>query len=339
MKSLAGKRVLLTGASGFIGTNLVDLLTEVGADVRNADIAPPLRPDQNPIWVKCDVMDASGLRAVVADFDPHLVVHLAARTDSLEPDVETYAQNYVGSRHLLDALPAAPSLERYILVSTQFTIGPQSSFTSETEFAPHTAYGQSKVLAEQELRANPPSMTWAIVRPTNIWGPWHLRYQREFWRVLGRGLYLHPTKPDPIRSYGYVGSVSLQILAVLLADPSRVHERALYVGDDPIPQSLWVDAFSRALRGKRARRVPGALVNALASVGEVAKRAHIPFPITRSRFRSMTLEYPTPMDRTRDALGGLPSVPLELGVEQSVAWLRDGLSADVTTWLPYLSTD
>ena len=334
---LDGRRVLVTGGSGFIGTNLVALLQQAGAEVRNADVAAPLRVNQHELWDRVDVTSASAVEASVSRFDPHHVLHLAARTDTLSEDLDGYAINHVGARVVLDAIRGAPSLERYVLVSTQFVLGPGHPFVDESTYAPHTAYGQSKVLAEQHLRAQPPAVTWTIVRPTNVWGPWHLRYQREFWRVVRRGLYLHPTRPDPIRSYGYVGSVCLQLLSMLTTDPARVHERALYVGDHPIRQSRWVDAFSVALRGKRARRVPGSIVAGLGVVGDALQRVRVPFPITRSRFASMTTDYPTPMERTETALGHLPTVPLEVGVAESVAWLDEGRSADVAAWLEHLS--
>jgi nucleoside-diphosphate-sugar epimerase len=212
-------------------------------------------------------------------------------------------------------------------------LGPGAAFTGETDFDPHTAYGHSKVAAERWLRVNPPDLTWTYVRPNNVWGPWHLRYQREFWRVLQRGMYVHPSRPDPIRSYGYVGSVCLQILAVLAAGAGDVQGRALYLGDEPVRLSQWVDAFSQALRGRPARRVPGAVMQGLARVGDAGKRAGVPVPLDSGRFRSMTEDYPTPMGRTAEALGSLPVVPMAQGVDETVAWLRDGVSPPVTAWL------
>src|SRR5687767_7057398 len=57
VRVLDGKRVLLTGGSGFIGTNLVDLLIECGADVVSADTTPPPRHAHGRLWRRCDVRD------------------------------------------------------------------------------------------------------------------------------------------------------------------------------------------------------------------------------------------------------------------------------------------
>lgn len=328
-----GRRVLLTGGSGFIGTNLADLLLACGAHVVNADVRPPLSSAHAGMWRRCDVGSETELRALVAESDPEFVVHLAARTDTTSDVVSDYAVNHVGTTNLARALTAASSPERFILVSSQFVLGPGAVFHGETDFAPHTAYGHSKVAAERWLRDHPPAMTWTIVRPTNVWGPWHLRYQREFWRMLQRGMYVHPSRPDPIRSYGYVGSVCLQILAVLDAGDSDVHGRALYLGDEPMRLSQWVDAFSVAFHDRPARRVPGGVIQGLARLGDLGRRVGVPFPLDSGRFRSMTEDYPTPMARTAEILGRLPVVPMEQGVDETVAWLNTGASPPVETWI------
>lgn len=333
MPHLKGKRVLLTGASGFIGTNLVDFLLGCGATVANADIAAPMLQAHNRLWRRCDVGDLTALQETVRGFNPHYVVHLAARTDTTSSDPADYDINHIGTSNVARALLKAPACKRFIFVSSQFVLGPTANFTSETDYAPHTAYGESKAKAEIETRADPPHTHWTIIRPTNVWGPWHLRYQSQFWRVVRRGMYLHPDAPDPIRSYGYVGSVCLQTLDILLASEHVVHGRALYVGDHPVPLSEWVDAFSVALRGRPARRVPGQALAALARFGDIAQRTGMRMPINTSRYSSMTSDYPTPMNRTADILGRLNVLPLTLGVSDTVRWLHCGTPADVTRWI------
>lgn len=331
-----GRRVLVTGGSGFIGTNLVELLGASGAIVCNVDVAAPNLPSHNSMWRRCDIMDRSGLREIFGDFAPSDVIHLAARADSDGTAIDGYRVNFEGSRNVVAALKAA-EIRRYILVSTQFVLGPTAPYEHERQYAPHTVYGHSKALAEEFLREDDPDTTWTIARPTNVWGPWHRRYQQQFWRVLRRGLYLHPSSPDPLRSFGYVGSVCLQLLQILSAEPGAVHGRALYVGDRPIPQSRWVDEFSIALRSRRARRVPRLLLRSLGRVGDLAERLGVRAPMTSSRYASMVTPYPTPMNRTAQALGGLPSIALAVGVQETVRWLDDGTPPDATRWLDELA--
>lgn len=76
---LAGRRVLVTGGSGFIGSHVTALLCQAGARVLSVDIRPPRRPlPAGCQFADCDIR-SGGLPAVVAGFAPHAVVHLAAR--------------------------------------------------------------------------------------------------------------------------------------------------------------------------------------------------------------------------------------------------------------------
>jgi nucleoside-diphosphate-sugar epimerase len=183
-------------------------------------------------------------------------------------------------------------------------------------------YGRSKVITENLTReANLPG-TWTIIRPTNIWGPWHMRYRREFWRVVERGWYVHPGRQPVIRSYGYVKNVVHQIGKIFDADVDLVSGKTFYLGDRPIDLLDWTNGFSRALTGHDVRIVPRALMRALAVLGDIP--THVtghPFLINSSRLSSMTTDYETPMERTFEVLGENPYT-LEDGIKETVEWLR-----------------
>ena len=104
-----------------------------------------------------------------------------------------------------------PSVERVIITSSQFVCAPGRLPENDTDYFPETVYGQSKVVTEKLTREANLPCCWTIIRPTNIWGPWHMRYRREFWRVVERGLYVHPGREPVIRCYGYVKNVAHQI--------------------------------------------------------------------------------------------------------------------------------
>ena len=317
-------RVLVTGGSGFIGTNLVKLLIEAGEEVLNVDWNPPLDPGQRPTWRELDIMDEEAVAKAFDAFRPTHVVHLAARTDTDEQrDLNAYAQNHEGTRRLLTAVKACPTVERIIVTSTQFVCEAGHQPKDDLDFKPFTLYGESKRLTEMVTREARLPCTWTIIRPTTIWGPWSLRYRDVMFKVMRKGLYFHPSRRKVIRSYGYVGNVVWQIDRILRLPAERMNGRVFYVGDPPFDLRTWVEAVSKALTGRSVRYIPTWAVRTLAVTGDVLKGVGLPFPITSGRFRSMTSDYITPRDRTIEALGPAP-FSVEEGVKAMVAWYDDG---------------
>jgi nucleoside-diphosphate-sugar epimerase len=321
--------IVVTGSSGFIGTHLVDALElHPGLRIVNLDLEPPRKKSHLRYWVRCDIMQAAELQQIVADLSPNFVVHLAARTDMEGKTVDDYATNHVGTQNVVAAIASSTVIERAIFVSTQFVVGPGPLPRHDLDFRAHTIYGESKVLAELAIRNGKLECTWTIVRPTNVWGSWHPRYPREFWKVLQSGLYFHPGSKPVTRSYGYVGNVVGQMCAIFEAPSENVNQRVFYVGDPPIKLLDWVNAFSIQLTGHRARVIPQSLLRLLAWTGDCLVAVGVNFPIFSSRLRNMTEDYPTPMEPTY-ALLGPPMTSLEDGVRETVEWLRTtGASRD-----------
>jgi len=315
-------RILVTGGSGFIGTNLIDSLTSRTQEILNVDVESPPKGEHAQFWSECDVLDVDGLNKQFQGFRPETVIHLAAKTDTKSRDLRDYLANTEGTSNLLEAVGHMPTVSRLIIASTQFTCEPGYIPQHDEDFRPHTAYGESKAIAEKLLRAAELQCTWTIVRPTNVWGPWHPRYPSEFWYVLKRGWYFHPrTKQPVVRSYGYVGNVVWQIERLLSASPSEVDRRVFYVGDRPMELLEWVNEFSLAIAGERVRIVPTSFMLALALVGSVLASVGVKFPINLSRFRSMTQNYVVPMEPTFAAFGE-PPFSLSEGVNHTIKWLE-----------------
>jgi len=323
---MATMRLLVTGGSGFIGTNFtLEAGRRNNAEILNLDISPPKFKPGPDTYRKCDLLDREAVERFFDEFQPTHVFHLAARTDSLGSEVRDYAANHVGTQHLIAAIKRTPSVRNAVFTSSQYVVGPGALPKHDQDFRPHTVYGQSKVLSEKAVREANLDCAWAIIRPTNIWGPWHPRYPNEFWRVLKQGHYFHPGGRRVRRCYGYVGNVVDQALTLLASDDGAYNGCVFYAGDPAIDLFDWTNAFSLELTGRPVRVVPTTALKALAKVGDVVMRSGGRFPIFSSRFRSMTEDYVTPMDRTFEALGPVP-IPMNEGVRETVTWLRSEAS-------------
>jgi len=316
------KKIFVTGGSGFIGSYVVDELIKRGYTVLNADIKRPVEELHLPYWKQVDLLEKDALVYALKEFSPTHLLHLAAKTDT-DPDqtLEDYKANHIGTDNLLEAIKATPSIESVIITSSQFVNQYHGVPKHDRDYAPHTVYGESKVITEEHTRQAGLQCSWTIIRPTNIWGPRHPRYPKEFWFVLKSGRYFHPGMKPVIRSYGYVGNVSDQILAIFEADRAMVDKKVFYVGDLPVNLYDWANGFSLALNKRKVRVVPRFIVKMLAYTGDALRKLGIKFPITSSRYKSMTTGNSAPMEATLQAFGQ-PRYNLQQGIDETVAWLK-----------------
>ncbi len=317
------RSAFLTGASGFIGTNLVSTLLDSGWRVINYDSVPPLNPAHLQNYRNGNILNATALLRALTDTLPEVVVHLAARTDCSEKTaIDDYLTNTAGTQNVLEAIKRTASIKRAIVTSSQYVCGPGRLPASDTDYFPNTTYGQSKVITEQLTRSANLPCTWVLIRPVNTWGPYHMRYAREFWETVRRGWYLHPNLRSPVRCYGHVGNVTWQIRRLLDLPDASVHGKVFYVGDRPAAIDRWIFGFHRAIRGAEPRMLPAAVMHCLALVGDaIGAATGRPFFLTSSRLRSMTQDYLVDNEETFRVLGE-PPWSLDQGISQTVDWLK-----------------
>jgi GlcNAc-P-P-Und epimerase len=319
----ANRKVLITGGSGFIGTNLVDCLEGLNnTEILNLDKAPPRKRTQDVYWKKVDIMDEENVRQVVGDFRPLHVIHLAARTDLDEKkSLEGYEENIVGTENVLKAVNETDSVQRVIVTSSMLVNSVGKNVSSDEDYSPSNLYGQSKVLTETITRQFGTGCEWIIVRPTTIWGPWNFTHVNGFFRILRKGLYFHPGRKPILKSYGYVGNVVHQIVRLLEAPGDGIHHKTFYVGDPPIDLRLWVDEFSRTLRGKKVRTVPISFLRLIATFGDMLETFGVRFPLTSFRLANMTLDNTVNIQETLAITGPSP-YSLQVGVRETINWLQ-----------------
>ena len=317
-------RVLITGGSGFIGTRIVEdmLSASSGVDILNIDHEKPKLVSHLKCWHKGDLLDKATFMATVREFRPTYVIHMAARTDSDGRTLDDYRINIEGGANLIEAIKAARSVERTIYYSTQYVVRAGPLPANDREYRPVNLYGESKSRMEEMIRqdANLPGI-WTIVRPTNVWGPWHPRYPQEFWREVKKGQYFHPGGAAVVRAYGYVGNVAEYTLKILAAPVHVVSGKTFYLGDPPADIKLWTSAFTRALTGRQLRVVPRPILRGIALIGDGVKCTGKKFPLFTSRYRSMTQNYLVDMAPTIAVLGS-GKYSLEDGVRETVEWLK-----------------
>lgn len=312
----------MIGGSGFIGTHLVEALAESGREVMNLDIAAP-QPRHARHWREGSILDARAMADAMAPFQPDEVVHLAAYATMEVTRLHEIEINTTGTRLLLEAVKACPSVRRLVVTSSQHVRKPGSGDPKDdTDFVPYAFFGESKVITERLTREAGLDCTWTIIRPTAVWGPYQPLPADGVWRLLRNRRYLHPAGDPVIRSFGYVKNVVWQVIELLSKDSEQVGGKMFYVGDDNLPQREWIDGFSIALSGRPARKVPVGLIRGLALLGDCLKAVNVRFPIYGSRFHNLTTENSVPIELTLCLLGS-PPYSLQEGIRETVEWLTE----------------
>jgi UDP-glucose 4-epimerase len=173
-ESLDGRRILVTGGSGFIGRHAVAGLARAGASVRVVDLKP--HPDPSVDAVVGDIGDAEVLDAA---FDGGIdsVVHLAAVTSvlrSVENPGGTFDTNVAGTHAVLEAARAA-GVSSLAFASTNAVTGPMEApaIVETAPLRPLTPYGATKAAGEMLMSAYTASygVRCVALRLTNVYGP------------------------------------------------------------------------------------------------------------------------------------------------------------------------
>jgi nucleoside-diphosphate-sugar epimerase len=317
------ERVLVTGGSGFIGTNLVDECLRQEICVRNIDPLPPRNDAQHALWEKLDPLNGAAVSSAVAAFDPTLVFHLGARTDLHGKSLADYALNIEGVYAIIDACNAAPSVRRVIFASSRLVcrIGYQPA--GENDYCPTTPYGESKMVGEQIVRRAKHRYEWTIVRPTSIWGPWFAVPYRDFFDAVSRGRYFHISGNVVKKSFGYVGNTVHELEQLAYAPADKLQGRTLYLGDYP-PTDVreMADLIQRCTAAPRIRTIPRWPLAVVAHIGDLLQRVGWSEPpLTTFRLDNLTTEMVYDLAPLHDAVGPLPFSVAE-GVQETVGWIR-----------------
>ena len=207
------EKILITGGSGFIGTNLVtELLQRNDCRLLNIDKEKPKISEHELIWKQIDLCDKEALSMAIKNFSPDYVIHLAARTDLNGKELMDYDANMAGVSNLLDVLVHIPNLKRAIFASSMYVCEPGYLPKNFEDYAPHTLYGESKVETEKRIKSRNPAYTWSIIRPTSIWGPWFGEPYNKFFHIVLKRMYFHMGKRACRKTYGYIDNAEVEVL-------------------------------------------------------------------------------------------------------------------------------
>lgn len=169
-------KVLVTGATGFVGSHVVDRFIREGHNVTFiARATSNLRWMQGTEAKQVDgsMYDLDSLKEAVQGVD--IIVHVAAAVAGRN-EAELERSNVLATKNLLDAVRAySPEIKRFVHISTQAVVGPSKSMETpadeRTPCHPLTAYGRTKLKAEHLVNEAGKEFPITIIRPPAVFGP------------------------------------------------------------------------------------------------------------------------------------------------------------------------
>ncbi|MCG7325925.1 CDP-glucose 4,6-dehydratase [Achromobacter sp. ACRQX] len=222
-----GKRVLLTGHTGFKGGWLAIWLQRLGAKVTGVALPPCTEPSLFQAARVgalidshyCDIRDAAALRERVQTARPEIVLHLAAQAlvrSSYAQPVETFAANIMGTAHLLDALRVMPSARVAVMVTTDKVYRNNEwpyPYRENDALGGHDPYSASKAASELVIASyrdaflREQDLAVASARAGNVigGGDWSAdRLLPDAVRAWRDGGDLHVRRPQSVRPWQHV---------------------------------------------------------------------------------------------------------------------------------------
>lgn len=315
------KKILITGGSGFIGTNLIETLRKTDAEILSVDMAEPKLESHRQIWKKVDIREKNAIMATVKDFQPDYVIHLAARTDLNGKTLQDYDANMQGVSNLLDALEQVPNLKQAVFASSMYVCEPGYMPKDFEDYAPHTLYGESKVETERRIKERNPKYTWSIIRPTSIWGPWFGEPYNKFFHIVLSHMYFHMGKRACRKTYGYVDNTIYQIMSIFDADAEKVNRKVFYIGDyEPYDITEWANEIAKEA-GIWIPRIPYWCFKCAGWFGDLLKKFGIAFPMTSFRLHNMTTDNVHNLEPIKAVAPNLPVSRID-GTKRTLEWIN-----------------
>jgi nucleoside-diphosphate-sugar epimerase len=320
-----GERVLVTGATGFIGSHLVDELLWKGYEVTAL-----LRRSSDDHWLKGKPVDLLYADLVSQDA-PSLdgftyVFHLAGVTRSSRKR-GFIEGNTVSTGKLIAAAGRAEGIQRFVYLSSLAAAGPSSPEGARCEgdaCCPVSWYGESKLQAEDVVLGCRTALPVTVLRPAVVYGP-RDTYMLEYFKVLSRGLMPCVGRKPVYLSFCYVDDmVSALTLTITREHPSGA---VFFISDgEEYTLDFFADVVSSALdRTPRKLRIPAwaawvcAVVSDTCSV--VTKQ---PSPFHRSKYAEAVQRYwVCDVAKAKKVLGFRLRFGLEAGVRVTLQWYRD----------------
>ncbi|RZF58051.1 NAD-dependent epimerase/dehydratase family protein [Sphingobacterium corticibacterium] len=324
------KKILVTGASGFVGFHLVSAAYEAGYEIHAAVRRSSQITDINPFvgkFVYPDFNQINSWATLFASEKYDYVIHAAAMTKA-KSEVEMMDANVGVTERLLQAAFQSPNPpQRLVYVSSLAAIGPVSyldgPITESTPYRPVTMYGRSKREAEKMIRGKFADKPISIIRPTAVYGP---REKDLFilFNTMNKGIDAYVGRAPQKLSFVYVKDL-VEILLRACVSSQTILDIFNISDGNVYSRYEMAEIFKQTFRKKLVRvHVPYAIVKSVAHVSQWLYSNSVKTPVIYpERLGELTAEnWACDISHAETVLGYRPVYDLNRGLTDSLRWYK-----------------
>ncbi len=319
-------KVLVTGATGFLGGKTIELILKEGHEavalVRSTSNIEGL--PKNIEVREADFFDEASLESAVKDVDA--VIHFAAYFDFYPRDEDLmFKVNVEGTKNMMNAC-VGTQVQRFIYCSTTETMG-RIRFppgTEDTELLPDFSYGESKILAEKAIReiSNDTDLPHIILRPTGVLGEGDLYVMFEVAEQLYEGkVFALPTNLSAKFMYTHIDDIVAGFVAAL-TPMSALNNTFILCPDEPMSWEEFLEILTTRLGVKPPRlRVPAIFAKfGMVLLSPLKNRKKNSFFWHGKSVDMMMVDRVYSNDKAKKLLGWTPKITMAEGMQRAVDW-------------------
>lgn len=321
------ERVLITGASGFVGYHLIQEALknnlEVFAAVRKSSNISHLK-DLDIQYTDLVYNDPVALQKEMQDKQYQYIIHAAGVTRA-----RTIAEyNDINAGHTYNIARAAVdsgiTLKKFVLVSSLAAIGPLNNLDGiiDEDTLPHpvTAYGASKLLAEEKLKSIS-GLSYTILRPTAVYGP------RDtgifiFFKQLSKGIEAYIGKAEQKLSFIYVGDLAKACISALQHGDHKTYN----LSDGYSYTKYDLGNETRATLGRKTLKfhISVNFMKIVATLAENVSYLKGEAPIlNKEKLNELTaVNWICSIESAKKDLNFVPQFDLQKGVAEAISWYK-----------------
>jgi len=325
------KKVLITGASGFVGSFLVEAFLaadadlEVYAGVRKTSSRKFLT-DPRIQFFEMDFSNQKKLKKDLGDNRFNYVIHNAGLT-AADRKKDYFLVNCDYTQNLIRALPeGSASLEKFVYMSSMAAYGPADNMpgdlVKETD-TPHPidTYGESKLAAEQAIRKYE-NLPYLIFRPTGVYGP-RERDIYIFFTILNKGLEPYIGLQEQEVCFIYVKDLADLIVKATLSEHAQ---KSYFVADDQVYSNYDLGKYGKQYLNKKTFKikVPTGLVRGIAYLNETVGKIRGKMPALNLEKVNIleSLNWKCDIRPLKTDFNFTPKYNLATGLKETIEWYR-----------------